>query len=44
MTPNGREVVVDIDANGQPIRANAPAGSSSRVVTPWTYDLDESEF
>ena len=44
MTPNGREVVVDIDGNGEPIRADAPAGSSPRVVTPWTYDLDESEF
>lgn len=44
MTPNGREVVVDIDARGEPIRANAPAGSSPRVVTPWTYELDESEF
>ncbi len=44
MTPNGREVVVDIDGNGEPIRANDPAGTSSRVVTPWTYDLDESEF
>lgn len=44
MTPNGLDVVVDIDAAGQPIRATAPAGTSQRVTTPWTYRLDESEF
>jgi hypothetical protein len=44
MTPSGREVVVDRDANGELIRAAAPAGSSQRVVTPWTYEFDESEL
>jgi prepilin-type processing-associated H-X9-DG protein len=44
MTPSGREVVVDRDANGELIRAAAPAGSSPRVVTPWTYEFDESEL
>jgi hypothetical protein len=44
MTPNGAEVVVDLDSAGNPIRANAPAGTSKSVPTPWEKKLDENAF
>ncbi len=44
MTPNGRDVVVDLDASGAPIQAHAPRGTSQRVATPWTYPFQEADF